>query len=330
MQRVVLITTGGTMQALGRDRLHLAAYQEEARFVDDAELLREVPEIGGVAQVEHRPFRRLFSSSLQPADWLALRTCVEDVLTDSGVAGVVITHGTNTLEETAYFLHLTVRTARPVVLVGAMRPASAMSRDGDLNLVNAVRVAAAAESQDMGVLAVLNELVYSARDVTKTLTNRIETFQGRDQGALGYADVDGRVVYYHRPVRTHTMASEFDVRRLSDLPRVDIVLSYAGSDAVLIEAAVAAGARGIVLAGTGGGIPTPSEAAALARARRGGVAVCLASRVGAGRVTPAPAWEREGFVTSDNLQPWKARVLLALALTRSDAPEYLQGIFDRY
>jgi L-asparaginase len=243
----------------------------------------------------------------------------------------VLTHGTNTLEETAYFLHLVLKTDRPVVVCGAMRPASAISGDGELNLLNAIRVAGSPDSRGRGVMVVLNDTIFSARDVTKTATFRVQTFQGRDLGPLGYADADGSVVYYHVPTRKHTLSSAFDIQRLGeDLPRVDVVVSYVGADGALISAAVAAGARGIVSAGTGAGRPTPAEDRALDEARASGVMVCQSSRVGSGRVARSPLLKKRGFVTADNLPPWKARVLLALALTQTDDPEKIQGFFESH
>jgi L-asparaginase len=243
----------------------------------------------------------------------------------------VITHGTNTLEETAYYLHLMLKTDRPVVLVGSMRPSSGLSADGYLNVLNAVRVAADAQSRGLGVLVVLNDTINSARDVTKTATYRVETFQGRDLGPLGYADADGKVLYYHRPARPHTTHTQFKVDDLPDeLPRVDIVVSYVGADGSAIDAAVAAGARAIISAGTGAGRPTPGEDEALARARAQGVLVCQSTRVGSGRTVQSPKARERGDIGADNLVPWKARVLLTLGLTQTSDAQELQRLFDTY
>lgn len=328
--RVALIFTGGTIDAVGNDRLDMGWYIEAGKRLPDGELVAAVPELGQIAETKEVPFRRLPSQAITVADWLELIKLLHELFETDSVDGAVITHGTNTLEETAYFLHLTLKTDRPVVLVGAMRPSSAISADGYLNLLNGVRVAAAPESKGLGVLVVLNDTILSARDVTKTATYRVETFQGRDLGPLGYADADGRVVYYHRPVRPHTTATEFDPSEIDDLPRVDVVVSTIGADGTLIDAAVAAGARGIVSAGTGAGRPTPGEDAALDRAAQQGVLVCQGSRVGSGRSLRSPGLRRRGFVAADNLQPWKARLLLALALTRTSDPDVVQSYFDRY
>jgi L-asparaginase len=330
MARVAIIVTGGTIDSVGTDRLDIAWYFEANQRLEPGALLARVPELTHVATVEEVPFRRVPSHALQFADWLELGRCIQDLFESDRVDGVVITHGTNTIEETAYFLTLTVKSDRPVVLVGAMRPASALSADGDLNLLNAVRVAGSSESRGRGVMVVLNDTIHSARDVTKTATFRVQTFQGRDLGPTGYADADGRVVFYHSSDRRHTLQSEFDIRGLTELPRVDVVVSYVGADGALIDAAVAAGARGIVSAGTGGGRPTPLEDEALDRARAQGVVVCQSSRVGSGRVVRAPSLAARGFVAADNLVPWKARILLALALTRSQEPDVIQRFFDSH
>jgi L-asparaginase len=328
--RIALIFTGGTIDSVGIDRLDLAWYIEAGKRLEAGELVARVPELETVARVEEIPFRRLHSQAITDRDLIDLSTTIDVLFEEDRADGVVITHGTNTLEETAYFLHLTLKHDRPVVLVGSMRPASGLGADGYLNLLDAVRVAAAAESVGMGVLVVLNDTILSARDATKTATFRVETFQGRDLGPLGYADPDGRVVYYHRPVRRHTVASELAVAGLTELPRVDVVISYQGADGTLIDAASAAGARGIVNGGTGSGRPTPGEEQALERARAHGAVICQGSRVGSGRSVRSPGLTRRGWVAADNLQPWKARLLLALALTRTNDADEIQRMFDTY
>jgi L-asparaginase len=328
--KVALIVTGGTIDSLGADRLDLAWYIEAGKRLDEGQLVGSLPELGDIATVEEVPFRRLPSHALVDRDWLDMVELLHGTLEGDGADGVVITHGTNTLEETAYFLNLVLKTDKPVVLVGSMRPASALSADGYLNLINAVRVAAEPASQGYGVLVVMNDRIYGARDLTKTATYRVEAFQGRDLGPLGFADADSRVRYYHRSTKRHTTETEFDVAGLESLPRVDVVVSYAGADGAMIEASVAAGAKGIVCAATGAGRPTPAQDEAFDRAGEKGVMMCLCSRVGSGRVVRSPSLRRRGFVAADNLQPWKARVLLALALGVTDDPDAIQGMFDTY
>jgi L-asparaginase len=322
--RVALIQTGGTIDSLGTDRLDIAWYTEAGKRLQPGELVAAVPELASIADVEESVFRRLPSHALTNADWLELAARVEAVLA-SDFDGVVVTHGTNTLEETAYFLSLVVRSDKPVVITGSMRPASAVSADGYLNLLNAVRVAASPAARGHGALVVLNDTIHSARDVTKTNTFRVETFKGRDLGPLGYADGDGQVTFWHRSLKQHAV---FSLDGLDDLPRVDIVVSHVGADGTAVDAFVAAGARGIVSAGTGAGKPTPLEDAALDRAVAAGIVVVQGSRVGSGRVVRSPGLRQRQIVAADNLQPWKARVLLSLALTRTTDLDAIQRLFD--
>jgi len=330
-RRVALIITGGTIDSVGTDRLDLAWYIEAGKRLESGELQAAVPELAQIADVREVPFRRLPSQAITPADWIELAQTIQRILVDDDAAdGVVVTHGTNTLEETAYFLNLVLKTERPVVVVGAMRPSSGLSADGYLNLLNGVRVASNPASGGNGVLVVLNDTIHAARDVTKTATYRLEAFQGRDLGPIGYADADGRVLFYHRPARRHTTTSAFDWATLGQLPRVDVVVSYVGADGAMIDAAVAAGARGIISAGTGAGRPTPDEEAALTRAHEQGIVICQASRVGSGRAVRSPGLRKRGWVASDNLQPWKAKVLLALALTQTTDPDAIQELIDTH
>ncbi len=329
LPRITLVFTGGTIDSIGEDRLDLAWYYEKGERLGPGELVARVPEVARVAEVEEVPFRRLAGGAITPADWLQLLARLNERL-QQPVQGAVVTHGTNTLEETAYFLNLTLKTDKPVVVVGAMRPSSGISADGDLNLLNAIRVAAQPASGGRGVLVLLNDTIHAARDVTKTNTFRVQTFASPDSGPLGYADSDGRVIFYRSTTRKHTTAAEFNLTGRETLPRVDVVVTYAGADGALIDAAVAAGAEGIVSAGSGAGRPTPLEDEAIDRARQRGVLVCQASRVGSGRVARSPRLRRRGIVTADNLQPWKARILLMLALTRTRDPDQVQAMFEEY
>jgi L-asparaginase len=329
--RIGLILTGGTIDSVGADRLDLAWYFETAKRLGRGELLAQLPELAAYAAVEEIPFRAVSSQALVDKDWLDLNRKIHEIFDRDQADGVVITHGTNTLEETAYFLNLTLKTDRPVVIVGAMRPSSALSADGYLNVLNAVKVAADPASRGLGSLVVMNDAIYAARDVTKNSTFRVDAFTSRDLGPLGFADADGKVIYYHAPLRKHTTATEFDVRATQALPRVDIVVSYANADGAMIEAAVKAGAKGIVSAATGGGRPTPAEDAAFDKAHRDhGLLMCLSSRVVSGRVVRSPSLAKRGFVAADNLQPWKARILLSLALTQTANADDIQRMFDTY
>lgn len=330
LPRVALIITGGTIDSVGKDRLDLAWYIEAGKRLNTGELLDQLPELKSIARVEEVPFRRLPSHALVDKDWLDMVQTIHSIFDENRADGIVITHGTNTIEETAYFLTLTLKTDKPVVLVGSMRPSSAISADGYLNLLNAVRVAADPNSRGRGALLAMNDTIYGGRDVTKTATYRVQAFQGRDLGPLGYADADGKVIYFHRLEKKHTLDTEFEVRKLQSLPRVDVVVSYVGADGAMIDAAVAAGAKGIISAATGAGRPTPAEDEAFDRACKKGVVVCIGTRVGSGRVVRSPGLIRRGIVASDNLQPWKARLLLALALTKTKDADEIQRMFDTY
>ncbi|HLG73825.1 MAG TPA: asparaginase [Chloroflexota bacterium] len=327
--RIGLLLTGGTIDSIGVDRLDLAWYFENDRRLAAGQLAARVPELDAIAQVEEIPFKRLSSGGITPADWLNLARTIQERL-DGGLDGAVITHGTNTLEETAYFLNLTLNTSKPVVVTGAMRPSNALSGDGDLNLLNAFRVAASASAAGKGVLVLLNDTIHASRDVTKTNTLRTHTFQSRDTGPLGYADSDGRLIWYMTPARRHTTASAFHIASIREVPRVDVVVSYGGADGALIDAAVAAGAKGIVSAGTGAGRPTPLEDDALDRAIAQGVVVVQASRTGSGRVPRSPNMAARRLVTADDLLPWKARILLMLALTQRSDVDAIQQVFEEY
>lgn len=331
LPRVALIITGGTIDSVGTDRLDLAWYMETGKRLAEGELLGRLPELKDLAEVKEIPFRRQPSHALVDKDWLELLRSIHSIFSENRADGIVITHGTNTIEETAYFLNLALKTRKPVVLVGAMRPSSAISADGYLNLVNAIKVAGDPNSQGRGCLLVMNDAIFNGRDVTKNSTYRVHAFQSRDLGPLGFADADGRVIYYHQPLRKHTLDTEFDVQRLPALPRVDVVLSYVGADGATIEAVANAGAKGIVSAGTGAGRPTPAEDAAFDKVHREkGLLICFCSRVASGRVVRSPGLAKRGFVAGDNLQPWKARILLALALTKTSRADEIQGMFDIY
>ncbi len=331
LPRVALIITGGTIDSIGKDRLDLAWYGEAGKRLGTGELLGQLPELKTIAHVEEVPFRRLPSHALVDKDWLDMVRTIHSIFDENKADGIVITHGTNTIEETAYFLNLTLKTDKPVIVVGAMRPSSAISADGYLNLVNAVKVAADPHSRGRGAMLVMNDTIYSGRDVTKNATYRVQAFQSRDLGPLGFADADGSVVYYHQTVKKHTENTEFDVRNFQSLPRVDVVVSYVGADGNMIEAAAAVGAKGIVSAGTGAGRPTPAEDEAFDRVyKEKGVIMCLCSRVASGRVVRSPGLAKRGFVAGDNLQPWKARLLLALALTKTNNADEIQRMFDTY
>jgi L-asparaginase len=328
---VHVIATGGTISALGPHRLDYTLYPELGRRLGIEEMLARIPEASEIAEVEAEDLLRVGSSSIGPAEWLQLARRIDAILSSAQPPqGVVITHGTATLEETGYFLHLTAKSDRPVVLTGAMRPTSALGTDADLNLLDAIRLAACPDAAGRGVLAVLNNEIQSVRDVTKTNAFRVNTFGSRDLGCLGFVDADGRVVFYRNVTRLHTRATPFDVRGTQTLPRVDIVSAYAGADGVLIDALRERGTDGLVLAGFGGGTYPAAFVEAGKRAVQAGIPVVLATRSSAGRVVATPEKSAAGFIVSDDLMPQKARILLMLALATTRERDAIQEMFYRY
>jgi L-asparaginase len=328
--KVAFIGTGGTIASIGAGPLDIQDYSATGKVMQADAILERFPETALVADVLAVPYRNIASPGIGWPDWKALvETCARLVAEHADLAGIVIGHGTATLEETAYFLSLTLKVAVPVVLVGAQRPSSALSTDAGLNLVNAIRVAASPEARGLGVLVVLNDEIHAAREVTKTSTSRMQTFRAADFGALGHADSDA-IAFYRRPIRRAAPDTEFDIAGLDALPRVDIAYSYAGGDGVAIRAFIAAGARGIVSAGFAPGLGTPAETEALREAVAAGVTVMQSTRAGSGRVYRGTRLRDWGFLVADNLTPQKARLLLALALTRTDDPEAIQEMFRVY
>ena len=333
---VHIIATGGSIAGVGPDRMDYIRYPEIGDHLTIEQNLARVPEIADNWNVIAEDMVSVGSTAIGPANWIALAERIHAIDRDEpDTAGIVITHGTATLEETAYFLHLTVKTRRPVVITGAMRPPTAISTDADLNLLDACRIAATPEAAGMGVLTVLNNEIHCAREVYKANTLRVETFKPNELGFLGYADSDHRVVFYRRPYRKHTVETPFRVDGMTDLPRVDIVHAYAGADGMLIDAVRAHAERtgqrgGLVVAGFGAGTFPPAVIAAAEGAVAGGMPVVLASRSSAGRVVMTPRKDEQGFIVSDNLMPQKARILLLLGLTVSDDREALQQMFYEY
>ncbi len=328
--RVALIGTGGTLASVGRGPLDLHDYGATGQVLHADAILERFPEAREAAEVLPVRFSNVPSRRVSFPEWRELLLlCDRLAAEEPDLAGIVVGHGTSSLEETAYFLSLTLKHPLPVVLVGAQRPGSALSTDAGLNLVNALRVAASPEARGLGALVVLNDEVHAAREVTKTATARLHTFRSPDFGCLAHADGD-RLAWYRRPLRRVAPDTEFDPRGLRALPRVDIAYSYAGSDGTAVEAFRAAGAEGIVSAGFAPGFVAPAEGEALREAAAAGVVVAQSTRAGSGRVFPTTQLREAGFVPADNLTPQKARVLLALALTVTRDRREIKRIFGEY
>lgn len=329
MNTVAIIGTGGTIASQAASPLELLDYVPEHGLTIEA-LLSRFPDLSQIARIVPVPFRTVSGYRIFYPEWRELIALCDRLESDHpDLAGIVITHGTSSLEETAYFLNLTLRRRCPVVLVGAQRPVSALSSDAGLNLANAVRVAASPDARGLGVLVVLNDEIHAARDVTKTATMRLQAFRSPDFGVLGHVDSD-RISFYRRPVRRHAPDTEFDVGLIETLPRVDIQYAYAGSDGTAVRAFVAAGAQGIVSAGFAPGFPGYEDADALREAASKGVVVVQSTRAGSGRAYPERAGREAGFLAADNLTPQKARLLLALALSVTRDPVEIARIFATY
>jgi L-asparaginase len=327
---VAFIGTGGTIASLGKGPLDLQDYGAAGTVMHAEEIVAKWPVVHQVADVIAVKYRNIASTAIDFTDWKALVALCHRLPNEHpGLDGIVIGHGTATIEETAYFLNLTLKTSIPVVLVGSQRPSSALSSDAGMNLVNAIRVAACPESRGMGVLVLLNDEIHAAREVTKTSTLRLQTFRTPDFGVLGHADGDA-VTFYRQPVRRRAPDTEFDMSELTSIPRVDIAYSYAGADGTAIRAFVAAGAKGIVSAGFAPGYSAPGEAEALKQAVEQGVVVVQSTRAGSGRTFQSSRLKAGGLLIADNLNPQKARILLSLALTRTRDQDEIMRIFRTY
>jgi len=326
---VVILATGGTIAGAGVSSTTTVGYTAAVTAVD--KLISNVPELTKVANVRGEQVFQIASESITMENWLTLAKRVNQLLAQDNVDGIVITHGTDTLEETAYFLDLVVKSEKPVVLVGSMRPGTAMSADGPLNLYRAVILAGTKEAAGNGVMVMLNDTIHSGREVTKTITDRVDTFQAPIIGAIGVFTGD-KPVFYRQSLRKNTVATEFDVTNLTSLPRVDIVYHYAGNAGTMIDAAVNAGAKGIVHAGTGNGSIGKAEYPAVENALKNGVVIVRSARVGSGIIARNGEAndDKFGFIASDNLNPQKARILLMLALTKTTDVNEIQQMFWKY
>jgi len=328
LPRIAVLATGGTIAGSAADAAQTSGYQAGVVGVD--RLLAAVPALSQVARIEAEQVASIDSKALDVALWTTLGARIAKLAAREDIDGIVITHGTDTLEETAYALHLTVKTDKPVVLTAAMRPSSALSADGPLNLLGAVTVAGSRAARGQGVLVAFNNRIHCARDVVKTSTYAVDAFHSPEIGVLGWMQ-DGRVEFQRAALRPHTSATPFVLG--ASWPDVEVVASYAGASRTAVDALVAAGVRGIVVAGTGNGSIHATVQAALGEARASGVAVVRASRVGSGHVmrNGAAPDDTLGFVSAGTLNPYKARVLLMLALAAGQSePAALQQIFDTY
>jgi L-asparaginase len=328
-RNIVILATGGTIAGVANSETETGSY--ESAVLSVSMLIDEVPSLKEIANITGEQLAQLDSADMTSPIWLKLAYRINELLKQPEVDGIVVTHGTDTMEETAYFLNLTVKSVKPVVLVGAMRPSSAMSPDGPMNLYNAVVLAQSREAIGKGVLVSLNDTINHSRDVTKTNTALQDSFKAPELGYLGYIQ-GGRPYFYRISTRKHTAKTEFSVANLSELPRVDILYAHVDSDDVLPKAAVAAGARGLIYAGVGNGGMSSLMKKALKEISDAGVVIVRSSRVSSGIVTRNDAVDDDyyRYVVSDTLNPQKARLLLSLALTKTSDPQEIQRMFWEY
>lgn len=343
LPKVYILATGGTIAGSGGSAT-------ESRYtagqVAIGTLLDAVPQIKEIAHVEGEQVVNIGSQDMSDEVWLVLAKRIKELVADRSINGIVVTHGTDTMEETAFFLSLTVDTSKPIVLVGAMRPSTAMSADGPANLYNAVVTAASPASDNRGVLVCMNGKVYDAADVTKTNTTSVETFQSPDSGPLGY--IHNGEVFYYRPAcdptakcarYLHKGLSQdesgklyFNVDGLKSLPKVGIAYGYSNVDGDVVAMMIEKGYKGIVYAGVGNGNIHKNVFPELEKARKEGIAVVRSSRVPTGSTTLDAEVDdnKYGFVASWGLNPQKARILLMLALTKTHDWKRIQEYFNHY
>lgn len=325
--RIAILGTGGTIAGFIDSTIATTGYTAGAIDIDV--LIKAVPQIRDLADISWEQIANIDSSNMCDEIWLRLAKKIAKLFAE-GIDGVVITHGTDTMEETAYFLNLTIKSDKPVVLVGAMRPSTAISADGPKNLYNAVALVANKEAKNKGVMVAINDKILSARGVVKTHSLNVDAFSSPDFGDLGYI-VDGKVFFYNNVTKAHTKNAPFDVSKLTSLPKVDILYSYSNDGSgVAAKALFEHGTKGIVVAGNGAGSIHKNQKDVLKELLKKGLKVVVSSRVVAGCVAVSDSDEKLGFISAEDLNPQKARVLLILALTKTSDPKKIQEYFLKY
>ncbi|EOX1833910.1 type II asparaginase [Campylobacter jejuni] len=325
--RIAILGTGGTIAGFIDSTIATTGYTAGAIDIDV--LIKAVPQIRDLADISWEQIANIDSSNMCDEIWLRLAKKIAKLFAE-GIDGVVITHGTDTMEETAYFLNLTIKSDKPVVLVGAMRPSTAISADGPKNLYNAVALVANKEAKNKGVMVAINDKILSARGVVKTHSLNVDAFSSPDFGDLGYI-VDGKVFFCNNVTKAHTKNAPFDVSKLTSLPKVDILYSYSNDGSgVAAKALFEHGTKGIVVAGSGAGSIHKNQKDVLKELLKKGLKVVVSSRVVAGCVAVSDSDEKLGFISAEDLNPQKARVLLMLALTKTSDPKKIQEYFLKY
>ena len=328
LPNIRIIATGGTIAGVAERKTQTSGYK--AAQVSIGDLLAEIPDTDDLANITSEQFCQIGSENMTEVIWLELARHINNLLKSDDIDGIVITHGTDTLEETAYFLNLTVKSSKPVVIVGAMRPATALSADGPLNLFDAILVAANRQSYGKGVLVCFGNMIISAREATKTSTYQTNTFQGRGFGCIG-AIVANAVLYYYNTTKKHTLESVFSIDGVNELPKVEIVYQYAGSRENMVKTAIELGVDAVVVAGFGGGnfnddlsgyVKSLGEKPVIVRSTR----VTSGAVVRNGDIND----DEHGTIAADDLSPQKARILVMLALLKTRNTDEIQKYFYEY
>ena len=314
MPLIKIISTGGTIANTSQGLISID------------EVLKDIPQARAMADFEIIEATRVRSGQMRLAQWFEVARAASAAAEDPRVDGIIVTHGTFTTEETAYFLHLVVRTEKPIVVVASQRKHDEVGNDGDRNMLDAIRLALSPDARGKGVLVTLHEEIHSAREVVKT-NQRPGGFHSLGRGILGHIE-DDQVSFYYAPIRRHTFRSEFDIRAIRELPRVDVIAAYVGGDDTAAHACVAAGAQGLVISGYAyNGRPSADQLAGIEKIAASGIPIVLSNRGGQGRIPVN--WE-DPFIQGDSLVPHKARILLMLGLTQTKDPCELQRVFNEY
>ena len=329
LRHVVIVSMGGTIASRAKDRMNLTHYGDGPP-VDPKDWLHDLPELQNLARVTTEDLRNKEKGKGDNfGDIARVANRLNEMAKDPTIDGIVVTHGTNTMAEVAFYMNLVVNTDKPIVFVGSQRPWSGISGDGPLNLYDAVHVAADPDARGLGVLQCMNQYINAARDVTKTSAYRVQTFKSSDTGALGFADPD-KIKFYRAPARKHTTASEFAGTDLVELPPVEAFYAYTDAPGYVIDAAVERGIKGLVIDGYGAGVPSPGQSEAMKRAQAKGVIIVITTRTRGGRVQETPQRAQAHMVNGDDLPPEKARLLLQLALTKTNDWRKIQQYFNTY
>ena len=329
LANVVVLATGGTIAGAGASAANSATYQ--AAKVGIEQLIAGIPELSKLANVRGEQVMQIASESITNDNLLQLGRRVSELADSKDVDGIVITHGTDTVEETAYFLNLVEKTDKPIIVVGSMRPGTAMSADGMLNLYNAVAVASSKEAHGKGVLVTMNDEIQSGRDVSKMINIKTEAFKS-PWGPLGMV-VEGKSYWFRLPAKRHTMDSEFDIKNIKSLPDVEIAYSYGNVDDTAYKALAQTGAKAIIHAGTGNGSVSSRVVPSLQALRKDGVQIIRSSHVNAGGFVLRNAEQPDDkydWVVAHDLNPQKARILAMVALTKTNDSKELQRMFWEY